>query len=180
RRDLLMVPTAKSLVAPPPPLQPPTIDHFQCYRTKHSSGSPKFVKINVTVADQFESLPLTLLKPYRLCVPANKNGGDPTAPGHAGASLCYKPKASTKFGTILAHINNQFGPDDVTLIHRRELCVPSSNPGATTSTTTTTTTSTTTTTLCTPSGSPCDLNNPGACCSQICTNFNPPAPPVCF
>src|SRR5262249_57417635 len=32
RRDLLMVPTAKSLVAPPPPLLPPSIDHFHCYR----------------------------------------------------------------------------------------------------------------------------------------------------
>ena len=56
RRDLLMVPTAKSLMAPPPPLQPPTIDHFQCYRAKRSAGSPKFVKTNVTVADRFESL----------------------------------------------------------------------------------------------------------------------------
>ena len=125
RRDLLMVPTAKSLVAPPPPLLPPTIDHFQCYRAKRSAGSPKFPKTNVTVVDQFESLTLTLLKPYRLCVPANKNGEDPTAPSHTGLLLCYKAKASSSFGTLVAHINNQFGPDDVTLIHRRELCVPS-------------------------------------------------------
>jgi hypothetical protein len=125
RRDVLMVPTAKSLVAPPPPLQPPTIDHFQCYRAARSAGSPKFAKINVTVADQFESVNLTLLNPYRVCVPANKNGEDPTAPSHPDLLLCYKAKSSTKFGTTLAHINNQFGPDDGTLIHRRELCVPS-------------------------------------------------------
>jgi hypothetical protein len=30
---------------------------------------------------------------------------------------------------------------------------------------------------CTPSGGLCDLNDPGACCSLTCTNFNPPAPP---
>ena len=173
RRDLLMVPTAKSLVAPPPPLQPPTIDHFQCYRAKRSAGSPKFAKINVTVADQFESLNLTLLKPYRLCVPASKNDEDPTAPDHPDLLLCYKSKSSTKFGTIVAHIDNQFGPDDVTLIHRRELCVPSFNPEATTTTTTTSTSTTTTTT--TPSlcgngvidpGETCDTGipaGPGAC-----------------
>jgi hypothetical protein len=32
---------------------------------------------------------------------------------------------------------------------------------------------------CTPSGGPCSLNNPGACCSFTCTNFTPPNPPVC-
>jgi len=127
RRDLLMVPTAKSLTVTPPLLPPPTIDHFTCYRTKRSRGSAKFVKTTVTVADQFESLSLTLVKPYRLCVPADKNGEDPTAPSHPGLLLCYKAKSSSRFGTTTAHINNQFGPDDVTLIHRRELCVPSVN-----------------------------------------------------
>jgi hypothetical protein len=33
---------------------------------------------------------------------------------------------------------------------------------------------------CTRPGGPCDLANPGACCSLICTNFNPPAQPICF
>ena len=47
------------------------------------------------------------------------------APSHPGLLLCYKSKSSSGFGTLTAHINNQFGPDDVTLIHRRELCVPS-------------------------------------------------------
>ena len=122
-----MVPTAKSLTVSPPLLQPPTIDHFTCYRTQRSRGSAKFVKTTVTVADQFESISLLLQKPYRLCVPANKNGEDPNAPSHPGLLLCYKPKSSSPFGTTLAHINNQFGADDVTLIHRRELCVPSVN-----------------------------------------------------
>jgi hypothetical protein len=128
RRDLLMVPTAKSLTVAPPPLQPPTIDHFVCYRAKRSRGSAKFVKTTVTVADQLESTSLTLVLPYRLCVPADKNGEDPTAPSHPGLLLCYKSKSSSGFGTTTAHINNQFGPDDVTLIHRRELCVPSVQP----------------------------------------------------
>ncbi len=124
----------------------------------------------MTVADQFESLNLTLVKPYRLCVPASKNGEDPTAPDHLDLLLCYKAKSSTKFGTIEAHIDNQFGPDDVTLIHRRELCVPSFNPEATT-TTTTTSTSTTTTTLCMPncSDKTCGDDGCGGSCGDCTT-----------
>lgn len=125
RRDVLMVPTAKSLVGPPSPLPLPTVDHFQCYRTKRSRGTARFTKINVTVGDQFESVGITLVRPYRLCVPADKNGEDPTAPTHPGVLLCYRSKSGVRFGTLGAHILNQFGPDDVTLIHRRELCVPS-------------------------------------------------------
>ena len=81
----------------------------------------------MSVADQLESVNVTLVKPYRLCVPANKNGEVPTAPNHPERLLCYKSKGSS-FGTIEAHINNQFGPDNITLIHRRELCVPSVQP----------------------------------------------------
>jgi hypothetical protein len=125
RRDVLMVPTAKSLTQTPTPLPPPTIDHFQCYRVKRSRGQPRFAKLDVTVGSQFETLTETLLRPLTLCVPANKGGEDPGAPSHPGALLCYKSRASANFGTIEANIANQFGTDHVTLIHRRELCVPS-------------------------------------------------------
>jgi hypothetical protein len=69
-------------------------------------------------------VPITLTRPYRLCVPANKNDEDPTAPTHPNTLLCYRSKSAVRFGTFAAHINNQFGDDDLTLIHRRELCVP--------------------------------------------------------
>ena len=32
---------------------------------------------------------------------------------------------------------------------------------------------------CAANEKPCDLDNPGACCSQTCCNFNPPAQPTC-
>jgi hypothetical protein len=122
----LMVPSSKDLVSVPPPLQPPLIDHFQCYRAKRSRGSAKFNKITVNVSDQLETnVPVTLTRPYRLCVPADKNGEDPSAPQHPNTLLCYRSKSSVRFGTISAHVANQFGTDDLTLIHRRELCVPS-------------------------------------------------------
>ena len=169
--DVLMVPTLKTLALPGPgPLANPTVDHFQCYKAKRSKGSPKFQKVlGVTVQDQFGTATLDLLKPIRLCAPANKRNEDPSAPSHLFHLLCYKTKNSA-FGTVQTYTNDQFGPGQPLLIHRRELCVPSTKNGAappttTTSTpattttsstapvpTTTTTSSTTTTTVMSPSG----------------------------
>jgi hypothetical protein len=154
--DLLMVPTLKTQVPPgPPPLVAPTVDHFQCYKVKRSKGAPKFQKIlGVKVDDQFATVMVDLLKPVRLCAPANKRNEDPEAPSHPGHLLCYKTK-NTGFGGKQTFTNSQFGPAQPLLIHRRELCVPTlKNPGSTTtttlaSTTTTSTTTSTTTTLAT-------------------------------
>lgn len=154
RPDLLMVPTAKSLGGPPAPLVPPLVDHFMCYKVKRSRGTPKFVpQVAIPVVDQLETVTLDASKPARLCVPANKNGEDPSAPGHPLALLCYKSRSRTPFATPVVQTANQFGPDEMTLIHRRELCVPSliapDTCGTTTTTTTSSSTSTTTTTTTT-------------------------------
>ena len=142
RPDLLMVPTAKDGV---PVLLPP-VDHFQCYKVKRSKGAAKFTQRTVSIANQFETVTVTVVKPVRLCAPANKNSEDPTAPSHPEHLLCYKTKA-TPFGQSAHTIDNQFGSDDVTVIHRRELCLPSfKNPPTTTTTTTTTSTTHATTT----------------------------------
>ena len=117
--------------------------------------------------DQFGTAMLDLLKPIRLCAPANKRNEDPTAPSHLFHLLCYKTKNSA-FGMEQTFTNDQFGPAQPLLIHRRELCVPSTKNGAapttTTSTpsttttsstgpvTTTTTSTTTSTTAMSPSG----------------------------
>jgi hypothetical protein len=126
RRSALLVPTSKGLTEAPQPLQPPVIDHFQCYRVKRSRFQPRFERREATVADQLTPAATeTVTRPYELCVPASKNGEDPTAPDRSGALLCYKTRSLPRFGTIPAFIDNQFGPDEVTVIHRRELCVPS-------------------------------------------------------
>jgi hypothetical protein len=137
-----MVPTGKDGV----PIAPPTGDHFTCYKVRPSHGATKFTKRTATISDQFESVTETLLTPYLLCAPANKNNEDPTAPSHPGHLLCYKERFSP-FGTLQHTIDNQFETARaVTLIARRELCVAAlKNPGSTTTTTTTTNTTTTTT-----------------------------------
>jgi hypothetical protein len=143
RPDVLDVPSSKDGVPQASPL-----DHFQCYTVKRSKGAPKFAKRTVSVSDQFETVTLTLVKPVLLCAPASKNNEDPTAPSHPDHLTCYKT-ADGKFPQSTHTISNQFGLDEVTLIHRRELCVPSlKNPVTTTTSSTTTTTahaSTTTT-----------------------------------
>ncbi len=126
RPSIFMIPSSKSLTTVPPPLVPPTIDHFQCYKVKRSKGAAKFVKQPMTITDQFETLTLTVTKPYVLCVPADKNGEDPTAPSDPTSLLCYRARGPSSFGTLQGHIDNQLGPHDITLIHRRELCLPSS------------------------------------------------------
>jgi hypothetical protein len=148
RPVLFMVPTAKNGVA----LAPPPADHFTCYKVKRSRGAAKFVQQTVTVGDQFQNVTETLIKPVHLCAPTNKNGEDASAPLHPDHLLCYKAKSPTQFGTINVNIDNQFGPDQVTLIHRRELCIPSlKNPQATTTTTSSTTSSTSSTSSSTSS-----------------------------
>src|SRR5262245_55694918 len=143
RRQFLMVPSGKDGVPQLPPL-----DQFQCYKVKGAKGAPKFVKKTATISNQFESTTVTLTKPYKVCVPADKNGEDPTAPTHPTSLVCYKTKDG-KFGSSTHTITNQFPDDSVTVLHRRELCVPSPPPTTTTTTTVTTTTVSTTTTVTT-------------------------------
>jgi hypothetical protein len=137
RPDLLMVPTSKDGV----PISPPPVDHFQCYKVKRSKGAPKFAKRTVSIVNQFETVTLTVVKPVRLCAPASKNNEDPTAPSHPEHLLCYKTKG-TPFGQSTHGINNQFGSDTVTVIKRKELCLPSLKNSTTTTTTTTSSTTT--------------------------------------
>ena len=128
RPDMILVPSAKSLSAPPPPLTNPAIDHFKCYKIKGA----RFRVPGITVDDQFGTLRVDLKKPIRLCAAADKNGEgiqDPTA--HL---LCYKARISSGFPRfrgpgVPVYIDNQFGPDTIDVRHERELCVPSTvNP----------------------------------------------------
>jgi hypothetical protein len=124
RPDYLMVPSAKSLAGPPPPLSPVVVDHFKCYRVLKARARVP----NLVVDDQFGTLSEDIKQPSRLCLPADENGSgiiDPSV-----ALLCYKthPTPGTRAfrgpeGPVF--IDNQFGPDSLVVNHLRELCVPS-------------------------------------------------------
>src|SRR5262249_59198616 len=70
--DLLLVPTAVSLTGTPDPLAPPLLDNFQCYTVRASRGARGFTPVRgVQVTDGLETVTVDLLKPARLCVPAD-------------------------------------------------------------------------------------------------------------
>ena len=84
RPELLLVPSAKSLSGPPPPLVGSSLDHFLCYDTKGGRTRVNHVKID----DEFGTIIVDVKRPVRLCVPVDKNGEgvvDPTA-----SLLCYQ------------------------------------------------------------------------------------------
>ena len=121
----LLVPTAKSLSAPPPTLVAPAVDHFTCYQVQRSKGARAFTPLSdVVLADQFGALAVTVGKPTRLCLPTNLNNQSPGAEAHGERLLCYRiTGAPSAVGR--AYTNNEFGPGVIYPRARHELCVPS-------------------------------------------------------
>ncbi len=117
--DRLLVPTAKSLVGPPGPLQVP-LDHYKCYRVAHA----RFRRAGITAETQFGESLVDIKKPMHLCTPVNKDGEDPTAPGHTNHLMCYllRAKRPPLQPTVFTH--NQFDDDTYPIFGPRELCVP--------------------------------------------------------
>ncbi len=128
RPELLLVPSAKSLTGPPPPLDPETVDHFQCYRVTRARTRVK----GLSVIDQLGALTIDVKRPRRLCVPVNKNGESPGAPQHASVLTCYDSRpASSSLPFVGPHqlfVANQFGSATLDRLRPSELCVPSTLP----------------------------------------------------
>ena len=126
--DFLMVPSAKSLDAPPPPLDPVPIDHFQCYRVDHARTRAS----GLTIVDELGTLIVDVKRPRRLCVPVDKNGESPGAEQHPGELMCYEVRlaaTSRRFvGPRQFFIANEFGTATVERLRPTELCVPSLTP----------------------------------------------------
>jgi hypothetical protein len=97
--DRLLVPAAKSLSGPATPPADPAVDHFDCYRVRTTRGGPALPKgIRVAVTDQFgPGHVFELKKISRLCLPADKNGEAPDAPGHADHLMCYGVALAKKY-----------------------------------------------------------------------------------
>lgn len=159
----LLVPTALGLDGPPgspdgafPDGSPggAFLDHFTCYdvRGGGNAGGPR----TVTVQTRFEIVEVQVQKPWRLCVPTDKNGESPGAGEHANALLCYRTRSRGSIGRPQVFLANQFGDVTAQADQRRQLCVPSTVEGGgvpTTSTTTMATTTTSSTTTSTPATS---------------------------
>ena len=139
----LLVPSGKidlgpTPAAPPQPVPPAppalSVDHFLCYKVRIRSLTAVAPPFPVDVRDQFYpgGYPgLGLLKLVKLCTPVNKNGEDPTAPGHAGYLTCYTSRlgAGTPFAKTNVSTNNlNFGAQVLGVKRAGELCVPALVP----------------------------------------------------
>jgi cysteine-rich repeat protein len=123
--DFLMVPSSKHLSIDPAVPGPNEVDHYKCYKVKVTPQTPKFPKgLTASVADQFGTRTVSLLKPSHLCTPAEKNSE--AIKHEAVHQLCYKVKpapATPKQAGV--HINNQFDPLTIDTVKEDLLCVPS-------------------------------------------------------
>lgn len=128
--DRLLVPANKSLAGQPPVPEPPNAGHYECYRVALSKGQPKFQpKVGVSLLDQFGGLTVNVVKPSRLCNPADKNHEDPGAETRPDHLMCYKvavTKGTAKFQKKAGvFATSQFGPEQLTAAAPNELCLPS-------------------------------------------------------
>jgi hypothetical protein len=130
KADTLLVPTAKSLVSTPPAPDLNTIgvNHYKCYKAKVTPGTPRFPRgVTASVGDQFTAPKLFAIKKVKhLCTPVDKNGEGMANPdAHLVCYLARPASGQPKHSRTNVFVNNQFGPETMTTIKERELCVPS-------------------------------------------------------
>jgi hypothetical protein len=128
--------------------------HMTCYDVRCSSGSHFDGPRTVQVEDQFETVTIIAQKPWRLCVPTDKNNESPGIENSSDGLLCYRTKSSGGLGRPSISWDNQFGSQSAKLNGRKQFCVPSQIGGGGGSTTTTSTTM--------PSGSTTSTTIPGS------------------
>ncbi len=99
------------------------VDHFRCLRAKG-----RFVPRTVTVDDRFGTQQVTLLKPYRLCVPTSVSGEpivDPTT-----LLACYRVRGKSFPSIFIPFLTNRLDGYRAFDINRADnVCVPANVVG---------------------------------------------------
>jgi len=93
--------------------------HMMCYKIKE----PKFQRQEVVVENQFGQQTLTVLRPYSLCVPAEKDG----VPSELSIDhmKCYRvAQGPPKFPQLQVDLDDQFETKVTTVRKPRMLCTP--------------------------------------------------------
>jgi hypothetical protein len=99
-----------------------TLDHLKCYRVRRNSA---FNPNGVSLEDQFEDVDMTVLRPYRLCNPVDKEDegiNDPTE-----HQMCYQIRdtvAQPRFRRREVRVENQFGTQILVVTRPETLCTP--------------------------------------------------------
>jgi acyl-homoserine lactone acylase PvdQ len=100
-------------------------DHYKCYRVKNVA--PRFARRTVTLEDEFGLRTTSVLKPYTLCNPVDKNGEGIT--DQTAHLACYRIKERPPLVPGPLAVADQFGAATMTLSRTRTLCVPSTKDG---------------------------------------------------
>ncbi len=121
-----------------PALPPTEVDDFKCYAAKVARAPrgalpfPRFAPVLLVVSDDFGSRTLTLVKPTRVCTPADVAGFEPDAKGHVGQLVCYQSRLTKLAGFTQARFvkrvlstSSRFGAEVLTLQSIDEVCLPS-------------------------------------------------------
>lgn len=107
-----------------------TLSHFTCYDVRVANRTPRFQPRTVSVQTAFDDVDVLVRKPVQLCVPADKNGETPGAPGFPESLLCYQTKVRAGAFSLPAFFTNQFGAQTNTLRRGGDFCVPSELGGS--------------------------------------------------
>lgn len=121
-----------------PALPPTDVRDFTCYKAKVARAGrgapplPVFASLPVAVSDDFADRTVTLLKPTRLCTPADVSGSDPDAGDHPAQLVCYQARLTRlpgftqpRFAKRVLSTSSRFGSDVLTLRAIDEVCLPS-------------------------------------------------------
>ena len=129
RPELLLVPTARSLVAPPAPPDPGLVDHYACRRAKTSRGTPRFPKgLQMVVGDEFTAPAkrFDVRKLRRLCTPVDVNGAGIRNPRASLACYSARPASGEpRFpGVAAIFFRNDVESSALDTRREAELCLP--------------------------------------------------------
>jgi hypothetical protein len=121
-----------------PALPPTDVHDFTCYKAKVARAGrgapalPIFASVPVAVSDDFADRTVTLVKPTRLCTPADVSGADPEAGDHPAQLVCYQARLTRlpgftqpRFAKRVLSTSSRFGSDVLTLRAIDEVCLPS-------------------------------------------------------
>jgi len=108
------------------------IDRFQCYQARETKGSARFVPQLVSLTDQFEHVPASVIsRPRTLCNPVATTpslGMQSGLVDPARHQLCYRMKDERgpigKFERRTVLVINRFGIQQVSVVKPHQLCTP--------------------------------------------------------
>jgi cysteine-rich repeat protein len=123
------VPASVDLSSASGALPPNQVDRFKCYKAQPASGEPKPAFPDSELADLLELKDTESRKVREVCNPVSEDGSTVYAP--SDHLVCYQIKDSkappqAKFLKQDVFVESDFGPEKLTAVKSRLLCLPSS------------------------------------------------------